>query len=64
MSPSHFAAAGGAARDWRLLSVGSLTGTWVIDDYAARPVINLKSDVKIISGTGTANDPYVVDTNN
>ena len=64
MSPSHFAAAGGAARDWRLLSVGSLTGTWVIDDYAARPVINLKSDVKITGGTGTANDPFVVDTNN
>ena len=64
MSPSHFAAAGGAARDWRLLSVGSLTGTWVIDDYAARPVINLKSDVKITGGTGTANDPFVVNTNN
>ena len=29
-----------------------------------RPVINLKSDVKISSGIGTTNDPYVVDTNN
>ena len=29
-----------------------------------RPVINLKSDVKITGGIGTANDPFVVDTNN
>ena len=29
-----------------------------------RPVINLKSDVKISGGIGTANDPYIIDTNN
>ena len=37
-------------------SVGSSNGI--------RPVINLKSDVKITGGTGTANDPFVVNTNN
>ena len=29
-----------------------------------RPVINLKSNVKISGGIGTANNPFVVDTNN
>jgi hypothetical protein len=28
--------------------------------YGVRPSINLKSDVKIISGSGTESDPYVV----
>ena len=28
-----------------------------------RPVINLKSDVKITSGIGTVNEPFVIDTN-
>lgn len=29
-----------------------------------RPVINLKSDVKISGGIGTSNDPFIIDTNN
>ena len=40
------------------------SGGWVNDTFGVRPVINLKSDVKITGGTGTANDPFVVDTNN
>lgn len=32
--------------------------------FGIRPVINLKSDVKITGGIGTSNDPYVIDTNN
>ena len=28
-----------------------------------RPAINLKSDVKIISGIGTVNEPFIIDTN-
>ncbi len=32
--------------------------------FGLRPVINLKSDVKITGGIGTANDPFVIDTNN
>ncbi len=35
-------------------------------DYGkyVKPVINLKSDVKISGGIGTVNNPYMVDTNN
>lgn len=35
--------------------------TW---KYGVRPVISLKSDVKISSGIGTVNEPFVIDTNN
>ncbi len=64
MSPSYFDATGGAAGEWRLLSAGFLyPWTWVTDSNGARPVINLKSDVKISGGIGTSNDPFIIDTN-
>ena len=61
MSPSHFDAALGNARGWMQNSAGYL-GPWssVVNAFGARPVINLKSDVKIIGGIGTSNDPYVI----
>ena len=34
----------------------------VRNTFGVRPVINLKSDVKITGGIGTSNDPYVIDT--
>ena len=65
MSPSNFDAPWGDAREWFQHSAGYLSHYWnVARGLGARPVINLKSDVKISGGTGTANDPYVVDTNN
>ena len=65
MSPSHFDATGGYVLEWLQDSTGSLGNWWGVNgSIGARPVINLKSDVKIAGGTGTANDPYVVDTNN
>ena len=64
MSPSYFSAASGNANGWYQYSAGSLYGWWgVHSSRGARPVINLKSDVKITGGTGTANDPFVVETN-
>ena len=45
-------------------SQGYLVGSPLSFNSNIRPVINLKSDVKISGGTGIANDPYVVDTNN
>ena len=33
------------------------------ETLGVRPVINLKSDVKITGGIGTINDPFVIDTN-
>ena len=65
MSPSSFSATSGYAKEWTLHSAGCLYDWWGVDDsLGARPVINLKSDTLITSGIGTANDPFVIDTNN
>ena len=65
MSPSFFRALGGTARVWGQDNLGNLDAWgWITNPYGVRPVINLKSNIKISGGTGTANDPYVVDTNN
>ena len=64
MSPSHFYATDGAAFELRQYSAGYLYYWWGVHvSGGARPVINLKSDVKITEGIGTANDPFVVETN-
>ena len=44
-------------------SSGSIRG-WVpvSYNYSVRPVINLKADVEISGGIGTANDPYIIKT--
>ena len=64
MSPSYSDAASSHASDWTLNNAGYLRPwTWVTDNYGARPVINLKSDTLITEGIGTANDPFVVETN-
>ena len=62
MSPSNFDSSSQIAYMYIFNSSGYLSA-WD-GSYGARPVINLKSDVKITGGTGTANDPLVVDTNN
>ena len=62
MSPSTFSAAWGNSDEWSLYSAGSIYSWWRVDgSYGARPVINLKADVRISGGTGTANEPYVID---
>ena len=64
MSSAYFDVAGGAANEWRLSGAGYLTPwSWVTVRDGARPVINLKSDVKISGGIGTSNDPFIIDTN-
>ena len=65
MSPSYFDVTDRAAHEWFLYSTGYLSPwTWVAISFGARPVINLKSDIKITGGIGTTNDPFVVDTKN
>ena len=56
--------------NWWLLTPYSLSGMWSvsqygnanssnpINSYGVRPSINLKDDVKILSGSGTEEDPY------
>ncbi len=61
MSPYDFLAAYGHAREWYQHRDGYLyPGDFVNNQNSVRPVINLKSDVKITGGIGTANDPFVV----
>ena len=63
MSPNNFYATNGHAGGLSQYSTGNLSSLSVNGIAGARPVINLKSDVKITEGIGTANDPFVVETN-
>ena len=64
MSPSAFNVTDGNAREWSELSTGYLYGWSCVTGWGgARPVINLKADVRISGGTGTASDPFIVETN-
>ena len=63
MSPSNFYAENSVAYEWFQYGDGYLGGYGIHGSIGARPVINLKSDVKITGGIGTANDPFVVETN-
>ena len=60
MSPSYFNAGVSAAKDWFVDSTGALVDSWATSSYGVRPVINLKSDVLITSGDGSAAKPYEV----
>ena len=65
MTPAFFDKNFGYAKTWNQYADGYLRYlNYVTRDYGIRPVINLKADVKITGGIGTANDPFVVDTNN
>jgi len=59
MSPSHFGQSSGSAGGWCVALNGKLD-PWnsLASPYGVRPVINLKSNVKITKGTGTASNPY------
>ena len=58
MSPCQFY--GGWARVFPVRSYGALAGYNVNLRYGVRPVINLRADVQISSGSGTSSNPYVI----
>lgn len=60
MSPSTFWAASSHVSEWGDNSAGFLRYDWSTNSFSARPVINLKADVEISGGTGTATDPFIV----
>ena len=65
MTPSIFDIANNMAREWDADSSGYLhEWHFVSYNFNTRPVINLKSDVKISGGIGTVNEPYIIDANN
>ena len=58
MSPRNFN--GALASVFAVNSVGSL-GHWHVNyAYGVRPVVNLKADVQISTGSGTSSNPYVI----
>ena len=63
MTPSKYQE--GQAYVWYVHSIpffGTMS-TYVTSNLGVRPVINLSADVGILSGNGTIDDPYVVQTN-
>ena len=63
LSPSHFSPKYTHADNWSVDSSGRII--WNITTYlmGARPVINLKPDVTILSGDGTSISPFKIATN-
>lgn len=59
MSPINFID-GSLIYDWIFYADNYLGGRYSNEVIDVRPVINLSSDVEIISGDGTINNPYVV----
>ena len=61
LSPSHFNSSSSHAGVWSILRSGAMDG-WddTTSSFGVRPVINLKADIQIIKGDGTALNPYVI----
>ena len=57
LSPSYFS---DRAYMMGIDQFGAFFHTMVLDSRGIRPVINLRSDVKL-TGTGTMTDPYIVE---
>ena len=58
MSPDGFVSSYSHA--WSISKSGNIFGNPVGNSCRLRSVINIKSDTKISSGTGTSSDPYVI----
>ena len=61
LSSSHFNSLLSHAGVWSILQSGAMDG-WddTTSSFSVRPVINLRSDVTISKGDGTALNPYVI----
>ena len=59
MSPHRFRS-GGGAYVFLVNSTGGLTIGYVDNTRGVRPVVNLKADVQISTGSGTSSNPYVI----
>ena len=63
MSPFDFNDNLDAARVFSVNLNGGRYGDLVRSEYGVRPVINLKADVQITGGDGTADNPYIIGNN-
>lgn len=65
MTPKSFSESQLMTYGWIQYYLGNVKEwCYLYGSLAIRPVISLKSDVKISSGIGTVNEPFVIDTNN
>jgi len=60
MTPHAYLNQVSEVRLWQINSGGNMSSWIPTDNYWVRPVINLHKNVEIISGIGTANDPFVI----
>ena len=60
MTPAVYSQESTQSCNWFLYAKKYIEGPTVTDLYGVRPVINLRSDIKITSGDGSANNPYEV----
>ena len=52
------------AYNWIVSTTGNLGNSTASTNNGVRPVINLKSSVEYVSGTGTESDPYIITISN
>lgn len=62
MTPNYFSPSDNATFVYYVTSDNDVLDGWLRSDYGVRPVINLKSTVKISDGNGTMANPFVVET--
>ena len=61
LSPSSFLSNSSSIHNWHITDSGSIhSWSYVSYLYAIRPVINLRSDIQITKGDGTALNPFVI----
>jgi hypothetical protein len=60
MSPAGFRSTDACV--WYVSTSGNVSGIYVDRNYGLHPVINLNTGL-LATGTGTSDDPYVVQTN-
>ena len=60
LSPSFFYSLYASASIWDLSRSGAIDNDHTTTGRGVRPVINLKSNIEFISGSGTESDPYLV----
>ena len=59
-SSMNYAPAAGDSNVFAVRPGGIVESAYVVLSFGVRPVINLKSDINVISGSGTVNDPYIL----
>ena len=63
MSPYHFNNSNGKYHNFAVTSTGELNAGYGYANSKVRPVLNLKSDILISSGSGTYYRPYILKLN-